>query len=334
MKKCGGMQAAQWILALVTGFLIVNALCFFYSWQPGWLNTPRGASSSVWRPGAVVVQGTEGYGITRVDENGYLNPPAPLAERYVLMMGSSHTQGKEIPSRQRYGSVVNDYFSGDSGELVAYNIASDGHYLPSLIWYFQAAMTAFPEAGAVTIEIGSTDCRARELHDSLNQTVYDPADSAAGFEILGPAGRLKTALKESFPLLGLLKKNLETLRARAAEEAEDVYDYEEELDVALALIRSEFDGPIAFVYHPTTKIQPDGTLKLGYNDSWEIFCRLCEKHRIDVIDAGPRFLQAYEDSRTLPYGFANTTPGSGHLNSLGHKILAEEIISYLEELRV
>ena len=101
----------------------------------------------------------------------------------------------------------------------------------------------------------------------------------------------------------------------------------------MALIRSEFDGPIAFVYHPTTEIQPDGSLKLGYSDTWDIFCRVCEKNGIDVIDTGTRFARLYETERKLPYGFANTTPGSGHLNAAGHRILAEEIISYLEELR-
>ena len=61
---------------------------------------------------------------------------------------------------------------------------------------------------------------------------------------------------------------------------------------------------------------------------------MCEKHGIDVIDTGFRFQKLYETEGQLPYGFANTAPGEGHLNALGHRILAEEIIAYLEELRV
>ena len=88
------------------------------------------------------------------------------------------------------------------------------------------------------------------------------------------------------------------------------------------------------MYHPTTSLASDGTLQLGYSDTWEAFCRLCEKHGIDVIDTGFRFQKLYETEGQLPYGFANTAPGEGHLNALGHRILLEGIIAYLEELRV
>ena len=325
MGKNSRKQLLQWIFALVLGFAIVNALCFFYERPAGWLDTPAGAAPAAWQPGALIVHGTEGYGVSRVDENGFLNPEGPLADRYVLMMGSSHTQGKEVYPAQRYSTLVSSYFSGESGTLAAYNIASDGHYLPSQIRHFRAAVAAFPNAGAITMEIGSTDAAAGELQDAQNQVDYVPMDfdSARG---------LKSAVKAGLPLVSLLKKNIQTLRAQAAEE-ESSYDYETELDAALCLIRAEFDGPIAFVYHPSTEIRPDGSLELVYSDTWDIFCRMCEKNGIDVIDAGPRFARLYETERQLPYGFANTTPGSGHLNALGHRILAEEIISYLEELR-
>ena len=332
MRKNGRKQVFQWTSALLAGFFVVNALCFGYERQPGWLDTPEGPAASVWRPGAVIVHGTEGYGISKVDENGFLNSDGTLAERYVLMMGASHTQGKEVSSGQMYSTLVNDYFSGGSGFLTAYSIASDGHFLPSQIRHFRAAVEAFPNAGAITIEIGSTDDSPQELHDARKQPVYDPGNG--DFNNLSPVSRLKLAAKEGLPLLTLLKKNFQTLRAQAAEETEGPYDYETELDAALSLIRSQFDGPLAFAYHPTTEIQPDGSLKLVYSGNWEIFCQVCEKNGIDVIDTGPRFTRLYETEQKLPYGFANTTPGSGHLNAAGHRILAEEIISYLEENRV
>ena len=330
MKKNWGKQVCQWALALLVGFLIVNGLCFAYERQTGWLDTPGGPSASIWRPGTVIVHGTEGYGISRVDENGYLNPAGDLADTYVLMMGASHTQGKEIPQKQRYSTLVSDYFSGDSGLLSTYNIASDGHFLTSQIRHFAAAVAAFPDAGAITMELGSTDASPQELRACRDQAPYTPA----AFDSLSTAGRLKLAAKEGLPLLNLLRKNIQTMRAQAAQDTGNQSDYEQELDAALSLIRSEFDGPIAFVYHPTTKVLRDGTLVLGYSDTWDVFCRLCEKNGIDVIDTGPRFRQLYETEHRLPYGFANTTPGDGHLNAQGHRILAEEIISYLEELRV
>ena len=334
MKKHGRKQAFQWALALTMGFLIANGLCFFYKRPVGWFDTPNGAATSVWRPGAVMVHGTEGYSVTRVDDNGYINPPGTLADRYVLIMGASHTQGLEVRPRYRYAELVNRYFSDDTGTLAAYNIGCQGDFLPTQIKHFQAAVEAFPNADAVTIEITSTNYSALEIHQAMTQGHYNPGDSVEGFRAGGLAFKLKTMVKENLPLLALLKKNAQTLRAQAAEDSEERYDYETELDAALALIRSEFDGPIAFVYHPATEIQPDGSLELDYSDNWDIFCGVCEQNGIDVIDTGPRFARLYETEQKLPYGFANTTPGSGHLNAAGHRILAEEIISYLEENRV
>ena len=337
MKKYRIKQAFQWVLALTAGFLLVNALCMVYERPAGWLDTEQGAATSVWRPGAVLIHGTEGYSISRVDENGYLNPTGTLENRYVLMMGASHTQGKEVSPEQRYSALVNDYFRSGSETLAVYNIACDGHFLPTQIRHFSAAVEAFPGAGVITIEIGSTDFSPEELHGSLNQVKYGPEDTARRFASLGTVGKLKLAAKEGLPLLSLVKKNLETLRAGGVpdEGSASRWDgYEAEMDAALALIRSEFDGPIAFVYHPSVTLLPDGTMRLFYSDTWEIFCGLCEQNGIDVIDTGPRFLACYEGEHRLPYGFANTAPGSGHLNAVGHRIVAEEIISYLEELRV
>ena len=74
VKKNGRKQVFQWALALTLGFLIANALCFFYKRPVGWLDTPNGAATSVWRPGTTLVHGTEGYGYARIDRNGFINP--------------------------------------------------------------------------------------------------------------------------------------------------------------------------------------------------------------------------------------------------------------------
>ena len=94
MKKNRKKQNVQWVLALLIGFAIVNALCFCYACQAGWLDTPNGAAPSAWQPGALLVHGTEGYGIARVDGK---RPPQPGGNSgYALLMGSSHTQGKKV----------------------------------------------------------------------------------------------------------------------------------------------------------------------------------------------------------------------------------------------
>jgi hypothetical protein len=47
---------------------------------------------------------------------------------------------------------------------------------------------------------------------------------------------------------------------------------------------------------------------------------------------GDDFQTYYDEYHELPYGFANTTPGNGHMNEIGHRIMADAILGYLKEV--
>ena len=136
----------SWGLAALLSFCLVNSCLSFYERPVGWIVTPYGASPAIRRPGSILVHGTEGYGITQIDDNGYTNPNIPLGDDYILIMGASHTQGKEIPPDYKYSVLVNDPLSGDKKELVTYNIACDGNFLPSIFNHFPAAVEIYPNA--------------------------------------------------------------------------------------------------------------------------------------------------------------------------------------------
>lgn len=326
----------QWLLAFCIAFCFVNLLCFLYERPTGWFDTPNGVSPAGWRPGSVIVHGMEGYGVTRVDRNGYLNPEGELAEGYILMMGSSHTQGKEIPSHRKYSVLVNNYFAKDTGKLYTYNISCDGNFLPSQIKHFPAAIAAFPDAGMVTLEIASTDFSESQIESALDPAVYDPQNTIAiQAAHMGTMTRLKNGIKEYFPLLSLIRKKIETKAeadSHVAPEERNPETYSVLLGMAMEQLRSHYDGKIVFIYHPDLEIQNDGTVRAVYSETWELFCEACREYNIDVMDMGPAFLAHYAHSNQLPYGFANTVPGAGHLNQVGHHLIAEGLIAMMEEV--
>ncbi len=45
---------------------------------------------------------------------------------------------------------------------------------------------------------------------------------------------------------------------------------------------------------------------------------------------GARFLREYEENHLLPYGFANSAVGKGHLNRYGHAMIADELYKLME----
>ena len=326
----------QWIAAILIAFMLANLLCLIYERPTGWFDTPNGPSPAGWRPGSIIVHGTEGYGITKVDENGYLNPNSKLNESYILMMGSSHTQGKEIDSNKKYSVLVNDYFSKGSDELYSYNIASDGNYLPTLIKHFRAALHAFPTPRAITIEISNTDFSTTEIENAMLQVEYDENNNILNqSKNAGIKTRIRNFIKESCPLLSLANKKIEASMADeiiGTDNSIDIETYYNLLFDALGLIRSEYEGPIVFIYHPKTSLLEDGSMESIYSDTWSVFQQACKENNIDIIDMGPCFEREYIENQKLPYGFSNTSPNAGHLNQTGHRLIAKAVISYIEEL--
>jgi hypothetical protein len=61
----------------------------------------------------------------------------------------------------------------------------------------------------------------------------------------------------------------------------------------------------------------------------EVFARLCVENGITFLDLTEENIAAAEDEGRLPFGFANTTPGTGHINSLGLRLFAEGLYEQL-----
>ena len=165
-------QIVQWSLAIIFSFLIVNLLCFIYERPVGWIDTEHGASCGIRNPGTVMLHGTEGYAVSIIDSYGYTNENKPLQDSYILVMGSSHTQGKEVATEKRFTSLANKELSKDEDSLFVFNIAADGHLFPSQIKHFSSAISAYPNSLAIILEVSSTDYTVSELLDACEQVEY------------------------------------------------------------------------------------------------------------------------------------------------------------------
>lgn len=321
--------------AVILSAILVNGVMFFYGRPVAWIDTPNGASGAIRRPGALLVHGTEGYGVNTIDALGYLNYDYPLANDYVLMMGASHSLGKEMKKDNTYSTLVNKKLSNDSQELRAVNIGSDGHFLPAIIKHFQAATQIYPDSKCVVIELFTTDYSLEELQGSMNQVeCIDYRDANQVYADQGMKSIVKSYIKEWLPLLAMAKSHIETVQKPNSTGGYNVNEekYRTVITDCLTLIRSQYDDSIVFIYHPVTEIQKDGSIKIVRSQTFDIFKEVCEETKIDFIDTGDAFVEHYNKYHELPYGFANTTPGSGHLNEVGHKIMADAIIDYLEEV--
>lgn len=337
----------QWMLAAFIAFCVANLLILPYWKAPGWISREAGATSALYHSGTTLVNGYEGYGIANVDSHGYLNEDLPLADSFVLALGCSHTKAIEVAMDERYTSILNDSLAGqDDSNLYVYNLAIDGFYFPDIVKGFDAALAEFPGAESLIIEIPTTDFDLALLTDAVNSRPFEP--SLTGENLYNQQSmkeKLKIGIKEYLPILSLyLSKQFthislgdgtpflyvpstsEALQYSVTKEA-----YLLALEPALAHLKENYNKEIIIYFHPFVELHENGEMTTDTSVTIEWFKASCEKYGITFIDATNAFLDAYEKDYTIPYGFSNTTPGTGHLNKEGHRISAQLLLDALKK---
>ena len=333
--------------AALSSLILVNFLCMFYYSAPGDIYRDNGATKSIRRPSSYYINSTEGFGINYFDKNGYNNMAGELESPYVLIMGSSHMEATYVSQEKNTPAVLNSLLGGTNQKHRVYNIAHANNPLPDLVRGFQAGIGEFPNSCAVIMEISSTSFSVTELQDSLQQTIYDQtSDGAYLSQHLTGKQQLRSSLIGWMPFakfvlnrqltsmdlgignpFGLLKIN------NKAEEQFDRDAYATVLDDVFSMIRNEYSGTIVVLYHPEVVLVGEEMIIVRNENTYDIFRYACEDNDIFFLDTGDAFLKAYEDNYTVPYGFNNTSPGSGHLNADGHRIVACELYQALSELQ-
>jgi len=333
-------QIVQWMAAGLLAVLLCNVLLCLYHRPAGWIERINSATNAIWRPGSTLIMGTEGRGVYHVDKDGYLNADLPRQEDYCLVLGASYTQGKEVRFGERYTDLLNDMLAESEDKLAVYNCSQDAKFLPGIINDFYAITQEFADAGTIVIETGNTDFTAKELAAACEQHGYDENQRGSVLaDKMSTMQRLKLYVKEGLPIYTILKSQLAAMKgvdatARGAED-EPVADsaQEESLHTALSLIRSQYAGRLIIMYHPTVSLTADGTLEIDVQETTPMFRTACEANDILFVDVSEAFLAAYDVEYAVPYGFSNTTMGTGHLSADGHRVIAEELYKVLKEVQ-
>jgi len=332
-------EIIQWFIACAIAVLLINMLLYGYHRPAGWIDRTDSSTSAIWRPHSYVLMGTEGRGKHKVDSNGYLNKELPKEDGYSLVVGSSFTAGKEVEAGKRYTDILNDKIVKNQASLAVYNCSKDGNFFPDIVNDFYAITHEFGDAGTIIIEINNTDFSADVLENACKQHGFNV--NLTGENIiknLSFINQIKLYIKEALPIYTVVKSQVIALTSKSDVDGENLknikYDdsaKEEALNEALKLIRNQFKRDIIIIYHPSVSIAESGELVIKQQDTKVMFAELCKKNSIVFIDTEDAFSEAYIKNYEVPYGFPDTTMGSGHFNESGHRIMAEELYRVLLE---
>ena len=288
----------------------------------------------------------------------------PLSEQYILLMGSSHAEGLQVMQKDSMTAVLNNlidpnvrtvYNLGTAGYTLPLIIegfqAALDEFPNSSAIMIEISQLDFSNdeltqaMNQATFDPAST---GQALMDSLGTGRRVRNDLLSAIPLISLLRQqiesMNFSMRDAFGIRDYFNKlaTSATTQNNADADLEDIAPQGEEiaaqsaatggsngnfeaLNQALALLRSEYDKPIILLYHAGVSILPDGTNSINRDmQYYDDYRAACEANDIVFVDTADAFLAAYQADFSLPYGFFNTTMQGGHLNALGHKIVALE----------
>lgn len=331
-------------IAFIMAFLVMNMICLLWNYYPKTYSSENNYSQVVLEPGSKIISSREGFTILNVDSHGYVNENLPLsADGYILICGSSMVEGAQVLENKRYSALLNSRLTGKD-ELVVYNMGRSGYSYLDIIKGFPSIVREFPESKAIVIDVMNGNFTIEDVWDSLNAREYSEADLAENinWDNLGIRQSIRTVSPFLYNLwlkIALIKPNKTSIGFYRIQEKNELDDddnssnYYEPFVATMEYMKSIYDEEIIIAYHPDVFLAENGTLEIVKNNFVADMKMACEKTGIIWVDCSKQIEQEYKSEQRLPYGFNNTSFGGGaHLNETGHRIMADTLYPYLEEI--
>ncbi|MDO4499690.1 MAG: hypothetical protein Q4B60_00280 [Erysipelotrichaceae bacterium] len=285
-----------------------------------------GSTDYKWEKYNYFCRATEGFGYGRINDDGYNNSfdLKDIDTIDILAIGSSHLEGFNIPQNKIITELLNERLD----KYTTYNIGISEHNLIDCLDNLENALRKYRPTKYVLIETMSVSFYDDQLTNLLNdsRTKYQSYDSG----IVGFAQKIPVLRLLAFQL-----NNLNNSKKVSVNEIVDSRTDEEMFSKVLsktAEVCREYGVQPIIVYHPILSVNETGIVDNTLHKDKELFDKLCKENNITFIDMTDTFVEYYKENDKLPHGFMNTSIGSGHLNELGHSLIADEIINVIKEM--
>lgn len=325
------------VVAGIIAFVILTLFGFFYYNEPVASANKDGSTDYRREANVLYFYATEGFGQGKTNNDGFSNMFDYDDEMKIdiLIMGSSHMEAYQVDMRQSTASRLNALLDNKT----VYNIGFSGHKFLTCASNLKAALKTYRPTNYVVIVTSSVSFSDEEIALAIDGETPDLPSNAANGGIIG--------LLRKNPYLHLIKRQMDfylnDLQAEDIEDAEAPEAFAEsdsavnesllsDLLHKMSVSAEEYGAKLIIAYHPGVKIASDGALILNADqDAIARFKRSCDANGILFLDMSDRFKEEYENTYILPYGFANSPVGSGHLNQYGHAMMAEELYQLILE---
>ncbi|MBQ3075704.1 MAG: SGNH/GDSL hydrolase family protein [Clostridia bacterium] len=320
----------------VLALAILSTLTLIYYNPPVSVAQPDKFTNSKFRSNVFWSDMLEGFGYGTTNDLGYNSAEDFNGEEPMLaIIGSSQTEALQVPQGKTYASQLQKLFAEDSdpgNDIACMNFGISAHFFNVSASNFEYFANSFSNVQNVVIEAGNLEFTPEELEKTLAGE-YHSDKTSRGF--LG-------TLSQKIPYARLMYKQLldsqkgggEATAAPAEPVEKDYEAYEAGMDAILKKlsgIAEEKGFTLSILYHNGIAVENKTATCPDDPKTVEIFKKCCEKYNIGFLDVTDRFIDHFNHTYQLPYGFSNTTMGSGHLNKVGHELIADELYKHFTE---
>ena len=323
---------------LTISFFIAIVFCSFFCYI--YCNPPRtrlsltGSTGFVGIPGCFFSDWREGGSCGVTDKKGFRNlASVPYEEPGILLMGSSHMEAVNVSQNKSCSALINEKLPHT---LVLFNIGQSGNFFPDCTCWMRAAMSEFHPRKYVIIETPNIEFD-NILLGRIASGQYRPVTKTF-------YSRNFVDVIQRIPLFRALGKQFLTMKSqnalRDSHKADPTVfpDYYPQLKswlAQIALCASEYHiVPIILYYsHFTFQRELGEQHYLTENPrALDYFREACEENGIKFIDMTEDFERHFHETYEPAYGFINTAPGAGHLNKVGHRLIADRLYKEIMEM--
>lgn len=309
-------------VAFLGALLFTNGLCYFYYSPAVQTDNLDKYTECKSEPSDHNIIASEGYGQAIIDANGFNNANIfPFKEADILCIGSSQTEAPNVKQNESYVYLLN-YLQPS---IKAYNLGVSGQRFANSFYRISALKDYFPNCRALIFEINAmpTEKELQQMKAYMEQGEIPARD------LSWKRGNLALRVISQVPLCRLLWSQYDRSRkVEAKGQPEKVGDSYRELAAEVLAMGKEQAGniPIIIFNLSRLKIEHDGSVTISADQGeCEAMRIACQEQGITFIDMSETFLDNYVTERVLPYGFANSKVGVGHLNAYGHRMIADTL---------
>jgi hypothetical protein len=286
----------------------------------------------------VFIRGTEGYCVTRFNSLG-LRAPEPdavsrLPER-ILFLGDSFTEAVQVRDQDTFILRSEAALRARGREVACINAGGAGAS-PAAYLYLAPPLKSAYRPTRVIVQVGDGDwgpqltgvSQAYWLEKSSSG--WTPRRAAAspvpGWQ-RDLLARVPAAywLVQKQRLVALNKDAADATTGRGHAGSKAAPD-SRIVEWVVRELRSRYGSDVVVLYTPAIDYFGD---PLRTTDTEEMVRDACARANVTFLDLRPAFAARYKRTRQPLHGFANTEPGTGHLNVEGHALVAEAITAVL-----